>query len=168
MGLLVQRKVDPAVRVRVLAAPSADSRVVASGRDVSTFSQWGCCHSGIGGFDVDAFDHVTTRATVDDRRLRPTDRTLAGKPEDADDGNRCTRSGAWRSGCSNSAPVRGASRSRSSVDARPWSSQESFSFHYNNCQSFQRYCAAMGVSPAAVTTSDDIRGDSVWTRIWEH
>ena len=33
---------------------------------------------------------------------------------------------------------------------------ESFRFHYANCQSYQRYCAAMGVSPGALTMPEDI------------
>jgi long-chain-fatty-acid---luciferin-component ligase len=33
---------------------------------------------------------------------------------------------------------------------------ESFAFHYANCQSYQRYCAVDGVSPAALTMPEDI------------
>lgn len=45
------------------------------------------------------------------------------------------------------------SRTRS-LQARVFA--ESFAFHYANCQSYQRYCAVDGVSPATLTMPQDI------------
>ena len=51
-------------------------------------------------------------------------------------------------------PYRWDESRRRSFQARVFT--ESFAFHYANCQSYQRYCAVDGVSPATLTMPEDI------------